>query len=167
MATYITSRNCFLQIDPQMQKQSTQTDGRNTSLMAKPHGDAECWPLSGKPYFYAVIDKLKHYQPIIPQEPSERLPTTTISAKIVYRGKVWDLLYLGGEVTKRLGMESWGKFMTENNITVGNACVFELMEGSSKSRVIVFKVQVLKDDLPLELVEKAEGFCKNNPIDLD
>ncbi|KAI3824642.1 hypothetical protein L1987_06108 [Smallanthus sonchifolius] len=154
-------------MDPRMQKQSTEIGGRNTSMMTKPHGDADFWPLSGKPYFYVVISNSKRFQLNIPLELSEKLPTTTVNAKIIYREKVWDLLYLGDQVTKRFGVDLWGKFMTENNLAVGDACLFELMEGSSNSRVVMFKVQIFRDDFPVELLEKVEGFCTNNPIDLD
>ncbi|KAK9064365.1 hypothetical protein SSX86_015747 [Deinandra increscens subsp. villosa] len=159
-------------MDLQMQKQSTETGGcRNNSVMnnnePQAHGDAEFWPLSGKPYFYAVIDKSKRFQLNIPRELTDELPSTTVPAKIVYREKVWDVLYLGGHVTKTFGIKLWSRFMIENNVTVGDACVFELMEGSAKSQVVKFKVQVLKDDFPRELMEKTEGFCEDNPIDLD
>uniref|UniRef100_A0A251VQR5 Putative DNA-binding pseudobarrel domain-containing protein n=1 Tax=Helianthus annuus TaxID=4232 RepID=A0A251VQR5_HELAN len=102
----------------------------------------------------------------IPQELSAKLPATTIPAKIFYRDKVWDLPCAGDQANKKFGIEEWGKFMTENDVKLGDACVFELMEGDSKSRV-KFKVQILKDDFPLELLEKADGFSMNNPIDID
>ncbi|MFS7889630.1 putative transcription factor B3-Domain family [Helianthus anomalus] len=137
-----------------MQRQSTKT------------GDAEFWPLSGNPYFYVVIDKPQRFQVNIPQELSAKLPATTIPAKIFYRDKVWDLPCAGDQASKKFGIEEWGKFMTENDVKLGDACLFELMEGDSKSRV-KFKVQILKDDFPLDLLEKADGFSMNNPIDID
>ncbi|KAI3709819.1 hypothetical protein L2E82_39586 [Cichorium intybus] len=158
----------------QTQKRSAKTNDRghplDQSRMHKPQQDTEFWPLSGKPYFYVVLGKLiygKRFQLAVPRELSEKLPTSTVPAKIVYRKKVWDLVYLGEQNKKRFGNEAWGKFVTDNNLVAGDACVFELMEGSSKSSIVKFKVQVLRSNLPSELLEKAEGFDMSNPIAIE
>ncbi|KAI3828572.1 hypothetical protein L1987_02676 [Smallanthus sonchifolius] len=134
--------------------------------------DPDFWPLSGKPYFYVVLRNShlgKTYRMTIPRNLAEKLPVARIRAKIVYRGKVWDLLYLGdqGITNCRLENQTWAKFVTDNNLEVGDACVFELMEGNSNSKSIKFKLQILKDEFPTELVEKAEGGNVNNPISID
>ncbi|KAK1422836.1 hypothetical protein QVD17_18125 [Tagetes erecta] len=142
-------------MDHQMQKQSPH------------HGDAEFWPLSGNPYFYVVMDKSKRFQLNFPPELSDKLPATKVLAQVIYREKAWNLLYIGDQATKCFGIASWRRFMTANNLKAGDACLFELMEVSSNRHIVKFKVQIFKDDFPLELLEKAEGFRKNNPIDLD
>lgn len=82
---------------------------------------------------------------------------------------MWDMDYLGHyhQSNKMFENRTWGKFAKENNLAVGDACVFELMEGDSNSTRIQFKVQILKDDFPSELLEKAEGYTMENPISLD
>ncbi|CAH1429050.1 unnamed protein product [Lactuca virosa] len=168
------SMHHFRQMDPsprtvnlQTHKQSAKTT-ENEQL--DPQADAAFWPLSGKPYFYVVLGKLiygRRFQLVIPRELSEKLPTSTVPASIVYHGKVWDLLYHGDQTKRRFGNEAWGKFVTDNNLVAGDACVFELMEGSLKSRIVKFKVQILRSGFPSKLLEKAEGFNMNNPIAID
>ncbi|XP_076906202.1 B3 domain-containing protein Os04g0386900-like [Bidens hawaiensis] len=130
----------------------------------------EFWALSsGKPYFYVVIakSKTKRFQLNFPPELSDKLPNATVPAQIFCRDKVWDLVYIGDQVTKKFGLESWGKFMSENNVTAGDACVFELIEGDTKSSVVKFKVQILKDMFPDELKKKAVGSSLDKPINVD
>ncbi|CAH1427387.1 unnamed protein product [Lactuca virosa] len=127
-------------------------DPRKTSqsTIPKTQEDDEFWPLSGKPYFYVVLNKLHlatRFQMTFPRRLSEKLPAAMVSAKIVYRGKVWDLVYIGDQV--------------------GDVCLFDLMEGSVHGGIVKFKVQILRDNFPSELVEKAEGHNMNNPIDIE
>nr|KAJ0197789.1 hypothetical protein LSAT_V11C700356010 [Lactuca sativa] len=158
-----TSMHHFPQMDP-----SPRTGNLQTQL--DPQADAAFWPLSGKPYFYVVLGKLiygRRFQLVIPRELSEKLPTSTVPASIVCHGKVWDLLYHGDQTKRRFGNEAWGKFVTDNKLVAGDACVFELMEGSLMSRIVKFKVQILRSGFPSKLLEKAEGFNMNNPIAID
>lgn len=105
----------------------------------------------------------------IPRHLSVNLPAARISAKITYRGKVWSLPYLGNQGVSncRLENQAWAKFAIENNLEVGNVCVFELTEGGPSSTSIKFKLQVFKDEFPTELSEKAKGCNANNPISID
>ncbi|KAK9065656.1 hypothetical protein SSX86_015057 [Deinandra increscens subsp. villosa] len=150
-------------MDPSPSTRDHQTDGER---------DPDTWPLSGKPYFCVVL-KASHlantFKMFIPRFLSEKLPVGEIPAKIMYRGKVWDLLYLGDQGIShcRLEKETWGKFATDNNLAVGNACVFELTEGRPESTSIKFKVQILKDSFPTELEDKAEGGKFENPITIE
>ena len=58
---------------------------------------------------------------------------------------------------------SWRSFVDDNNLKVGDACVFELEENNSKS--IVFKVQILRGDIPPELLPKIPvGTSIESPI---
>ncbi|KAL4565075.1 hypothetical protein LXL04_029157 [Taraxacum kok-saghyz] len=151
----------FLLMDPSPNTQSA---------TAKTHENAEFWPLSGKPYFYVVLNKLHlatRFQLAFPRKLSEKLPAAMVSAKIVCKGKVWDLVYIGDQGTKKFENETWGKFVMDNNLAVGDVCVFELMEAGFNGGIVKFKVQILRDDFPSELVEKAEGNNMNNPIDID
>ncbi|XP_023755091.1 B3 domain-containing protein Os04g0386900 [Lactuca sativa] len=147
--------------DPQKTYQST---------IPKTQEDDEFWPLSGKPYFYVVLNKLHlatRFQMTFPRRLSEKLPVAMVSAKIVCRGKVWDLVYIGDQGTKKFENQTWEKFVIDNNLAVGDVCLFELMEGSVNGGIVKFKVQILRDNFPSELVEKAEGHNMNNPIDIE
>ncbi|KAM0070339.1 putative transcription factor B3-Domain family [Helianthus debilis subsp. tardiflorus] len=145
------------------QKPAAQNDGER---------DSNVWPLSGKPYFYVVLRKShieKTFRMHFPFSFSEKLPVAKIPAKIVYGGKVWDLPYIGnqGPTNCRLENQAWEKFVAENKLEVGDACVFELMEGRSNSTGIKLRLQILKDEFPTELKDKAEGYKPNNPICID
>lgn len=167
--------------DLQTQKSAAKTGSRNAKDQAhprqpsdqfstlEPQGDAEFWSLSGKPFFYVVLSRAhlaKRFQLLLPHKLSEKLPATRVPATIICRGKAWDLEYLGDQVTKRFKNQSWGEFVAGNKLGIGDACVFELMEGGSSSSRIKFRVQILRDKFPAELMEKAEG-NKNNPINID
>nr|XP_043630382.1 B3 domain-containing protein Os04g0386900-like [Erigeron canadensis] len=150
------------------------TDPSDTGHSPQPSDrapDAEFWPLSGKPYFYVVLNQYhlaNRFQLIIPCRITEKLPATKVPAKIICRGKVWDLFYLGNQTTfKKFEKQSWGKFATDNDLAAGDACVFELTEGSCDSSNIEFKVQILKNNFPSELLGKAEGLTANNPISVE
>ncbi|KAL7591411.1 hypothetical protein Lser_V15G32703 [Lactuca serriola] len=169
-----TSMHHFPQMDPSPRTGNLQTQKQSANTTEKeqldPQADAAFWPLSGKPYFYVVLGKLiygRRFQLVIPRELSEKLPTSTVPASIVCHGKVWDLLYHGDQTKRRFGNEAWGKFVTDNKLVAGDACVFELMEGSLMSRIVKFKVQILRSGFPSKLLEKAEGFNMNNPIAID
>ncbi|KAI7741318.1 hypothetical protein M8C21_024840 [Ambrosia artemisiifolia] len=135
--------------------------------------DPDFWPLSSKkPYFNVVIKNThlgKTFRMSIPRGLYEKLPAAKIPAKIVYKGKVWDLFYIGnqGAINCRFENQTWERFATENKLEVGDVCVFELMQGCSNSTSIKFRLQILKDEFPTELVEKAEGFRSDNPICID
>ena len=60
---------------------------------------------------------------------------------------------------------SWKEFVDDNNLKVGDGCVFELMECSSTK--LVFKAQILRGDIPAELLDKYSGEDGENPILID
>ncbi|KAI3505541.1 hypothetical protein L1887_27673 [Cichorium endivia] len=151
-------------------KMDPQQPSHQSTMLTRPQEDSEFWPLSGKPYFYVVLTKIHlatKFQMAFPRRLTEKLPAAMVSAKIICRGNVWDLVYIGDQGTKKFENETWEKFVNDNKLGLGDVCVFELMEGGLNCGLVVFKVQILRDDFPCELVEKAEGNNMNNPIDLD
>ena len=58
----------------------------------------------------------------------------------------------------------WRAFIDDNNVKVGDACVFELMECCSTK--LVFRVQILRGVFPAELLGKVslEGENSDAPI---
>ncbi|KAL6137367.1 hypothetical protein ACLB2K_062659 [Fragaria x ananassa] len=116
----------------------------------------EFWPLSGKPFFDIILTK-SHVKPIyqmgIPAELDPILPSGSIHTVLVYGDKSWEMTYNGEKRHKQFNRKSWGAFVDENNLKAGDALVFELMECNSTQ--IGFRVQILRGDIPQELIEKA------------
>lgn len=59
------------------------------------------------------------------------------------------------KTTKSLDRKSWKAFVDDNNLKAGDGCVFELTECSSTR--LVFRVQILRGDIPAELLAKVIG----------
>ncbi|KAL6124654.1 hypothetical protein ACLB2K_077166 [Fragaria x ananassa] len=62
----------------------------------------------------------------------------------------------------RVDSRSWKAFVDDNNLKVGDGCVFELMECSGTK--LMFRVQILRGDIPAELVDKYSGEAAANPF---
>lgn len=122
------------------------------------HGD-EFWPLSGNPFFDVVLSKshLKPlYQMMIPSKLHPILPSCSILTVLTFAGKSWEMTWNGShKTTKSLDRKSWKAFIDDNNLKVGDGCVFELTECSSTR--LVFRVQILRGDIPAELLAKVIG----------
>ncbi|KAI8545640.1 hypothetical protein RHMOL_Rhmol07G0055500 [Rhododendron molle] len=120
----------------------------------------EFWPLSGKPYFSVVLSQSQS----LPVKIGRALPSSSVPLILSCCGKNWDMVYLGERSQGKLN-SGWKTFVHDNNLKVGDACVFELME--SGSDVIRFRVQILRGDFPPELEERVNGETSNTPIVLD
>lgn len=90
------------------------------------------------------------------------LPSYTIPAVLIYGGKEWNLNCYGTKGSCKRFDGSWRKFAEDNNLKVGDACVFELIEYSSKK--LFFRVQILRGDIPPELLQKVVGETEDSPI---
>ncbi|KAL2478450.1 B3 domain-containing protein [Forsythia ovata] len=125
--------------------------------------------LSGKPFFHLVLSKSHVNRPFqfrtpvkfIPLLPSARVPVI-----LRHGGKNWNMSYIGNCGFPRFD-SNWKTFVLENDLKIGDACVFELMECSSTN--LRFKVHVLRGDLPPELLAKvnSRGKTQDAPIVLD
>lgn len=128
--------------------------------------DDEILPLSGKPHF-TVIFSTSHVkgQLNIPVKISRDLPPTDVPAILTCCGKNWDVnvIYLG--IHTKFDYPTFRTFVQDNELEVGDACVFELMESSSV--IIRFRVQILRGTFPPELEERINGETSNTPIVLD
>ncbi|KAK3015425.1 hypothetical protein RJ639_006543 [Escallonia herrerae] len=128
--------------------------------------DDEFWPLSGKPYFDVVLTK-SHVKPgyhlVFPAKMTPVLPSTTVPAVVTYRGKTWETIFYGDRASKRFDV-SWKNFVNDNDLKVGDALVFELVDSSTT--LVKFRVQILRGDFPSELLEKVNesGETSDNPI---
>ncbi|CAL5213028.1 unnamed protein product [Lathyrus oleraceus] len=109
----------------------------------------EIKPLSGKPYFHVVISK-SHVSPRYGLGPSgkicQKLPFDSVPTVLNCRGKSWNMTYNGGNKNKQFDTIGWRNFVKDNNLKVGDACVFELVENSEEK--IMFEVQILRGEFP-------------------
>ncbi|CAK8577343.1 unnamed protein product [Lathyrus sativus] len=122
-----------------------------------PRGEIK--PLSGKPYFHVVISK-SHASPRYGLGPSskicQKLPFGEVPTVLNCRGKSWDMTYNGQNKNKQFDTIGWRNFVKDNNLKVGDGCVFELMENSEEK--IVFEVQILGGGFP------GTDYCEEEPI---
>ncbi|CAB4269257.1 unnamed protein product [Prunus armeniaca] len=62
-------------------------------------------------------------------------------------------------------LDNWKAFAIDNNLKVGDSCVFEQLECSSTR--LVFRVQILRGDIPFEFLDKLDGDNVDAPIVLE
>ncbi|XP_022147119.1 B3 domain-containing protein Os04g0386900-like [Momordica charantia] len=128
----------------------------------------EIFPLSDKP-FHGVILAKSHVAPIynmtLPAKFHSVLPAIVIHGVLYCGGKEWTVDYYGNRRGKSLDTRHWRKFVNDNHLKSGDACVFELMECSSST--LKFRVQILRGDIPVQLHDKFSGESKDTPIKID
>ncbi|KAG5010886.1 hypothetical protein AAZX31_07G207600 [Glycine max] len=111
----------------------------------------EVKPLSGKPYWHSVLSPT-NLQPRYNLMPGmnlrSKLPSNEVPTILIYGGKSWDMVYYGQSKQKAFGVTGWKKFVIDNCLRVGDACIFELMESSDKK--VILEVQILRGDIPSE-----------------
>ncbi|RXH93198.1 hypothetical protein DVH24_013774 [Malus domestica] len=149
--------------DPQMGDQRHQPISNPTIEL---QGD-EFWPLSKKPFFEVIIRKANvkpSYQMVIPAKFQPTLPSCSIPTVLTFGGKNWEMTYTGGSIQRKFDI-NWREFVNDNNLKVGDACVFELLECSSTK--VVFRVQILRGDIPSELLGNLKGDTVDAPIIID
>ena len=79
----------------------------------------------------------------------------------------WAVSYRSDLKRKKLGAE-WRDFAGDNGLRIGDACVFELIKpaaggtGSEGDEEVVFRVQVLRGNLPEEITSR--GATSQDPI---
>ncbi|KAL0429334.1 UNVERIFIED_CONTAM: B3 domain-containing protein [Sesamum radiatum] len=124
--------------------------------------------LTGKLFFDVVLAKSHvnpnyHFQ--LPVRITREFPRTTIPVVLRYNRKNWNLDYIGNSTNPRFDPK-WRKFVVDNKLEIGDACVFELMEHNTTN--IKFKVHILRGDLPPELQAAINSRgTMEDPIELD
>ncbi|OVA02883.1 B3 DNA binding domain [Macleaya cordata] len=124
----------------------------------------EFWALTDKPYFHCVLAKsqVKNCSNMgLPSKISQLLPEKEIPVVITCRNKKWRMKYYGDRTFKRFD-PGWKKFANDNNLNVGDGCVFELTECSKEC--IKFRVQILDGNIPSEFLDRVDGETLNHPI---
>ncbi|XP_058104016.1 B3 domain-containing protein Os04g0386900-like [Magnolia sinica] len=127
-------------------------------------GQEEIVALTGNPYFSCIISQShikSPYQMMLPRKFHHLLPSAVVPAILNCRGKSWEMLYYGDRSFNRFDI-SWKKFATGNNLEVGDALVFELMD----SKKLEFRVQILKGRIPTA-VGDPDGCSSATPIVID
>ncbi|XP_039815318.1 B3 domain-containing protein Os06g0112300-like [Panicum virgatum] len=128
-------------------------------------------PLSGdKPFFTIVLSKGHVDKPAqleIPSRLHSHLPGSRVPAVLLFGNQSWAVTYCGELKCKKLG-PGWRDFVVANRLRIGDACVFELITpaaggtGSEGDGKVVFRVQVLRGDLPEEITSR--GATSRDPI---
>lgn len=78
-------------------------------------------------------------------------PRVAVPTVISHGGKKWTLLYHGESKRRHFEFSDWKRFATDNNLKMGDACIFEVMESSDVS--VKLRVVILRNTsyLPPEL----------------
>ncbi|CAI9769684.1 unnamed protein product [Fraxinus pennsylvanica] len=117
-------------------------------------------PLLELPFYHLQLSKAHvgpTYQMSFPPSLDSRLPSTTVPAIIKCFGKTWEVKFCGDTTPKGFD-SSWRKFVDDNNLVVGDALIFELLEISFVK--VMFKVQFLRCAIPpdvLEVINKSRA----------
>eukprot|EP00262_Sarcandra_glabra_P011092 TRINITY_DN26798_c0_g1_i1.p1 TRINITY_DN26798_c0_g1~~TRINITY_DN26798_c0_g1_i1.p1 ORF type:complete len:186 (+),score=38.01 TRINITY_DN26798_c0_g1_i1:65-622(+) len=128
----------------------------------------EIVPLSGNPYFISIMAKssLKpNYQLVLPVKCCQLLPLSRVPMVLSYGEKSWEMAYQGDfrSNNKRFS-PAWRIFAVDNDLKMGDACIFELMD---RTPIVKFRVQILRGQLPPGFVYVEGGHSSNSPIIID
>ena len=103
----------------------------------------------------------------IPSRLHSHLPGSRVPAVLLFGNQSWAVTYCGELKCKKLG-PGWRDFVVANRLRIGDACIFELITpaaggtGSEGDGKVVFRVQVLRGDLPEEITSR--GATSQDPI---
>ncbi|MCL7022317.1 hypothetical protein MKW94_030503 [Papaver nudicaule] len=117
--------------------------------------------LTDKPYFHCILGKSQLYSMGIPKSVNQLLPEQEVPVVLSYQNKTWKVKYYGSRANKKFD-PSWKYFVQDNNLKVGDGCVFELKEHSNEC--IKFRIQILDGDIPSEFLDRVDGKTKDHPI---
>ncbi|CAI9103325.1 OLC1v1001790C1 [Oldenlandia corymbosa var. corymbosa] len=99
---------------------------------------------------------------ILPVRLHPYLPSKFAPATVTCRGKTWEMMFHGDSTLKRLDRASWRKFVEENDLKMGDAVFWEVMEDNKEKANL--KVQIIKGDCPLESEANGSGSNPKDPI---
>ncbi|KAK6919879.1 B3 DNA binding domain [Dillenia turbinata] len=124
----------------------------------------EFFVLGDKPYFHFVFTKSHATQMVLPTKMINLLPNAIVPVVLACQNQEWKMAYLGENSCKVFNAK-WKAFVNDNNLKTGDACFFELTENSIEG--LKFRVKILRDSFPIELLENAPGETSNTPIVID
>ncbi|XP_057800439.1 B3 domain-containing protein Os04g0386900-like isoform X2 [Salvia miltiorrhiza] len=107
--------------------------------------------LSGdKPFFDVILSK-SHIDPPhclrVPTHILPSLPSVAVPLVLRHGDKEWRTLYNGGCRRPRIEYAGWKSFVVDNNLKVGDACVFEVLESSTE--ILRLRVLILRNTMYL------------------
>ena len=72
------------------------------------------------------------------------------------------MVYYGKGQNRKRFDSSWKTFVIDNNLKVGDGCVFELMELSEEK--LKFRAQILRGDIPSQFQDSEDGESADTAI---
>lgn len=97
----------------------------------------------------------------LPAKMYDVLPPMEVPAVLMYKGREWKIVYYGGRTKGKRFSTEWKHFVDDNNLRVGDACIFELM--ACTARKLKLRVQILRGDIPRALQARFHGEGRDHP----
>ncbi|KAL1540011.1 B3 domain-containing protein-like protein [Salvia divinorum] len=116
--------------------------------------------LSGnKDFFDVILSKTHIGRPHCLRPPTHirpKLPGVAVPLVLRHADKQWQTLYIEDNNRPRFDCGGWKRFVDENNLAEGDACIFEVMESSTQ--ILRLDVIILRNtmDLPPALLSKIQ-----------
>ncbi|KAG6397532.1 hypothetical protein SASPL_143701 [Salvia splendens] len=117
--------------------------------------------LSGnKDFFDVILSKTHVTSPRHLRPPSHilpKLPDVKVPLVVRHGDKQWQMMYIGDEKRPRLESGGWRRFVNDNDLKEGDACVFEVMESSTQ--ILRLDVVIIRNTmyLPPALLSKIQS----------
>lgn len=89
------------------------------------------------------------------------LPTEAIPSILTYKSKSWGKVYNGEHKRLKNFDRNWKPFMVDNELEIGDACIFELIENNKK--MLKFKVHILRGDMLPEVLASRDDTSAETP----
>ncbi|XP_020577614.1 B3 domain-containing protein Os04g0386900-like [Phalaenopsis equestris] len=143
------------------QKEPGCKESNKLSGHAEPIPNHKIHQLEGKPYFTAIMGTAsvcRSFLVKIPKSFSEFLPSSSAWIILCCREKEWAAKCRVSQSAKFIN-EGWKQFVLDNNLKIGDGCVFELMN----IKELRFRVQILSGELPVS--PTTDIFTRGNSID--
>ncbi|PKA55716.1 B3 domain-containing protein [Apostasia shenzhenica] len=108
---------------------------------------AEILPLEGKPYFSLIIGRSqldKPYCVIVPDSIHNFLPESPSVVVLCYQNQEWAVNFNVYANNRKAFVGGWRQFSVDNNLRIGDACVFELID----AKELRMRVQILNGQVP-------------------
>lgn len=96
---------------------------------------------------------------VIPRSFHQFLPQASVPVVFSCRNKTWKMRYSGQLALKRINT-GWRQFAVDNNLKVGDGCVYELMDSEN----LRFRVQILRGEVPPPSAYEVAGRSSSNPV---
>ncbi|KAG6477809.1 hypothetical protein ZIOFF_061241 [Zingiber officinale] len=113
------------------------------------------------PYDENIVNSRRSYS--IPKQFSHHMPKDSARALLFCGDKMWEVHYVYHKDNKYFRRSGWRAFVVDNDMHMGDGCVFELMDKEKMH----FKVQILRGDAPDLPCLGGDGRNSSDPILID